>query len=89
MVLFTNNNENHVNKTVMMNAIISSMTWGEKFVLNMIVNNYIIGNIADNEAWRIELKNNLAYLKLEMENYDGDAERFARKLNNVITQKRK
>ena len=49
---------------------------GEKFVFNMIVSNYIIGNIAENETWRTELKNNLAYLELEMENYDGAAERF-------------
>lgn len=90
LVLFmNNNNESHVNKTIMMNAIISSMTWGEKFVFNMIVSNYIIGNIAENETWRTELKNNLAYLKLEMENYDGAAERFARKLNDVIAQKHK
>lgn len=90
LVLFmNNNNESHVNKTIMMNAIISSMTWGEKFVFNMIVSNYIIGNIAENETWRTELKNNLAYLNLEMENYDGAAERFTRKLNDVIAQKHK
>lgn len=90
LVLFMkNNNESHVNKTIMMNTIISSITWGEKFVFNMIVSNYIIGNIAENETWRTELKNNLAYLELEMENYDGAAERFARKLNDVIAQKHK
>ena len=90
LVLFLkNNNGNHVNKTIMMNTIISSITWGEKFVFNMIVSNYIIGNIAENETWRAELKNNLAYLELEMENYDGAAERFARKLNDVIAQKDK
>lgn len=90
LVLFLkNNNGNHVNKSIMMNTIISSITWGEKFVFNMIVSNYIIGNIAENEIWRTELKNNLAYLKLEMENYDGAAERFARKLNDVIVQKHK
>lgn len=77
LVLFIKNNkESHVNKTIMMNTIISSITWGEKFVFNMIVSNYIIGNIAENETWRAELKNNLAYLELEMENYDGAAERF-------------
>lgn len=90
LVLFIKNNkESHVNKTIMMNTIISSITWGEKFVFNMIVSNYIIGNIAENETWRAELKNNLAYLELEMENYDGAAERFARKLNDVIAQKHK
>lgn len=90
LVLFIKNNkESHVNKTIMMNTIISSITWGEKFVFNMIVSNYIIGNIAENETWRTELKNNLAYLELEMENYDGAAERFARKLNDVIAQKHK
>lgn len=90
LVLFMkNNNESHVSKTIMMNTIISSITWGEKFVFNMIVSNYIIGNIAENETWRTELKNNLAYLELEMENYDGAAERFARKLNDVIAQKHK
>ena len=90
LVLFMkNNNESHVNKTIMMNTIISSITGGEKFVFNMIVSNYIIGNIAENETWRTELKNNLAYLELEMENYDGAAERFARKLNDVIAQKHK
>lgn len=77
LVLFIKNNkESHVNKTIMMNTIISSITWGEKFVFHMIVSNYIIGNIAENETWRAELKNNLAYLELEMENYDGAAERF-------------
>ena len=77
IVLFLkNNNESHVNKTIMMSTIISSITWGEKFVFNMIVSNYIIGNIDENETWRTELKNNLAYLELEMENYDGAAERF-------------
>lgn len=90
LVLFMkNNNESHVSKTIMMNTIISSITWGEKFVFNMIVSNYIIGNIAENETWRAELKNNLAYLELEMENYDGAAERFARKLSDVIAQKHK
>lgn len=90
LVLFIKNNkESHVNKTIMTNTIISSITWGEKFVFNMIVSNYIIGNIAENETWRAELKNNLAYLELEMENYDGAAERFARKLNDVIAQKHK
>lgn len=90
LVLFLkNNNESHVNKTIMMSTIISSITWGEKFVFNMIVSNYIIGNIAENETWRTELKNNLAYLELKMENYDGAAERFARKLNDVIAQKHK
>ena len=90
LVLFIKNNkESHVNKTIMMNTIISSITWGEKFVFNMIVSNYLIGNIAENETWRAELKNNLAYLELEMENYDGAAERFVRKLNDVIAQKHK
>ena len=90
LVLFIKNNkESHVNKTIMMNTIISSITWGEKFVFNMIVSNYIIGNIAENETWRAELKNNLAYLELEMENYDGAAERFTRKLSDVIAQKHK
>lgn len=90
LVLFMkNNNESHVSKTIMMNTIISSITWGEKFVFNMIVSNYIIGNIAENETWRTELKNNLAYLELEMENYDGAAERFTRKLSDVIAQKHK
>lgn len=79
----------YINKTIMMNTIISSMTWGEKFVFNMIVSNYIIGNIAENETWRTELKNNLAYLKLEMENYDGAAEKFTRKLSDIIAQKHK
>lgn len=77
LVLFIkNNNEGHVNKTIMMNTIISSITWGEKFVFNMIVSDYILGNIAENETWRAELKNNLAYLELEMENYDGAGEGF-------------
>lgn len=90
LVLFIkNNNESCVNKTIMMNTIISSITWGEKFVFNMIVSDYILGKIAEDETWRTELKNNLAYLKLEMENYDGAAERFARKLNDVIAQKHK
>ena len=90
LVLFIkNNNESRVNKTIMMNTIISSITWGEKFVFNMIVSDYILGNIAENEIWRTELKNNLAYLKLEMENYDGAAERFARKLSDVIAQQHK
>lgn len=90
LVLFMkNNNESHVSKTIMMNTIISSITWGEKLVFNMIVSNYIIGNIAENETWRTELKNNLAYLDLEMENYDGADERFARKLSDVIAQKHK
>ena len=90
LVLFIkNNNESCVNKTIMMNTIISSITWGEKFVFNMIVSDYILGKIAENETWRTELKNNLAYLELEMENYDGAAERFARKLNDVIAQKHK
>lgn len=85
LVLFIkNNNESHVNKTIMMNTIISSITWGEKFVFNMIVSNYIIGNIADNETWRTELKNNLAYLELEMENYNGAAERFKNRIVDVI-----
>lgn len=66
----------YINKTIMMNTIISSITWGEKFVFNMIVSNYIIGNIDENETWRAELKNNLAYLDLEMENYDGAGEGF-------------
>lgn len=78
LVLFMKSEKlSYINKTIMMNTIISSMTWGEKFVFNMIVSNYIIGNIAENETWRTELKNNLAYLQLEMENYDGTAERFA------------
>ena len=90
LVLFMkNNNESHVSKIIMMNTIINSITWGEKFVFNMIVSNYIIGNIAENETWRTELKNNLAYLELEIENYDGAAERFARKLSDVIPQKHK
>ena len=90
LVLFLkNNNGSNVNKTIMMNTIISSITWGEKFVFNMIVSNYIIGNIAENETWRTELKNNLAYLKLEMENYDGAAEKFTRKLSDIIAQKHK
>ena len=90
LVLFIkNNNESCVNKTIMMNTIISSITWGEKFVFNIIVSDYILGKIAEDETWRTELKNNLAYLKLEMENYDGAAERFARKLNDVIAQKHK
>ena len=77
LVLFMkNNNESHVSKTIMMNTIISSITWGEKFVFNMIVSDYILGNIAENETWRAELKNNLAYLELEMENYDGAGEGF-------------
>ena len=75
-----------MNITIMKNTIISSMTWGEKFVFNMIVSNYIIGNIAENETWRTELKNNLAYLKLEMENYDGAAERFKKRIVDVINQ---
>ena len=87
LVLFIkNNNESHVNKTIMMNTIISSITWGEKFVFNMIVSNYIIGNIAENEIWRTELKNNLAYLELQMENYDGAAERFKKRIIDVINQ---
>lgn len=87
LVLFIkNNNESHVNKTIMMNTIISSITWGEKFVFNMIVSNYIIGNIAENETWRAELKNNLAYLELEMENYNGAAERFKKRIIDVINQ---
>ena len=73
----------------MMNTIISSITWGEKFVFNMIVSDYILGKIAENETWRTELKNNLVYLELEMENYDGAAEKFARKPNDVIAQKHK
>ena len=78
LVLFMKSEKlSYINKTIMMNTIISSMTWGEKFVFNMIVSNYIIGNIAENEIWRTELKNNLAYLQLEMENYDGTAERFS------------
>ena len=90
LVLFMkNNNESHVSKTIMMNTIISSITWGEKFVFNMIVSDYILGKIAENETWRTELKNNLVYLELEMENYDGAAEKFARKLNDVIAQKHK
>lgn len=90
LVLFIkNNNESCVNKTIMMNTIISSITWGEKFVFNMIVSDYILGKIAEDETWRTELKNNLAYLKLEMENYDGAAERFTRKLSDVIAQKHK
>lgn len=85
LVLFMkNNNESHVSKTIMMNTIISSITCGEKFVFNMIVSNYIIGNIAENETWRTELKNNLAYLELEMENYDGAAERFKKRIVDAI-----
>lgn len=85
LVLFMkNNNESHVSKTIMMNTIISSITWGEKFVFNMIVSNYIIGNIAENETWRTELKNNLAYLNLEMGNYDGAAEIFKKRIADAI-----
>lgn len=80
LVLFMRNEKlSYVNKTIIMNTIISSITWGEKFVFNMIVSNYILGKIAEDETWRTELKNNLAYLELEMENYDGAAERFARR----------
>lgn len=87
LILFMKNEKlSYVNKTIMKNTIISSMTWGEKFVFNMIVSNYIIGNIAENETWRTELKNNLAYLKLEMENYDGAAERFKKRIVDVINQ---
>lgn len=85
LVLFIkNNNESCVNKTIMMNTIISSITWGEKFVFNMIVSDYILGKIAEDETWRTELKNNLAYLKLEMENYDGAAERFKKRIVDAI-----
>lgn len=85
LVLFIkNNNESCVNKTIMMNTIISSITWGEKFVFNMIVSDYILGKIAENETWRTELKNNLAYLELEMENYDGAAERFKKRIVDAI-----
>lgn len=77
LVLFMRNEKlSYVNKTIIMNTIISSITWGEKFVFNMIVSDYILGKIAEDETWRTELKNNLAYLELEMENYDGAAERF-------------
>lgn len=80
LVLFMRNEKlSYVNKTIIMNTIISSITWGEKFVFNMIVSDYILGKIAEDETWRTELKNNLAYLELEMENYDGAAERFARR----------
>lgn len=79
LVLFIkNNNESCVN------TIISSITWGEKFVFNMIVSYYILGKIAEDETWRTELKNNLAYLKLEMENYDGAAERFKKRIVDAI-----
>lgn len=80
LVLFMRNEKlSYVNKTIIMNTIISSITWGEKFVFNMIVSDYLLGKIAEDETWRTELKNNLAYLELEMENYDGAAERFARR----------
>ena len=86
LVLFIkNNNESCVNKHI------TVVRWyqGEKFVFNMIVSDYILGKIAENETWRTELKNNLVYLELEMENYDGAAEKFARKPNDVIAQKHK
>lgn len=50
----------------------------------MIVSDCILGNIAENEVWRTELKHNLAYIELKMENYDGAAEIFKKRIVDVI-----
>lgn len=70
------NKANEVNTRIMLETLQSSMNWGEKFVLNMIVSDFILGAITEEEQWRRELKANISYLHIEMENYDGHDEKF-------------
>lgn len=52
------------NKNIMHNTITHSLSWDEKFILNMIADTFILGDIKDNEAERSKLKDNLVKLKL-------------------------
>lgn len=70
------NETNEVNTRIMLDTLKSSMNWGEKFVLNMVVSDFILGAITEEEQWRSELKANIGYLGIEMENYDGHDEKF-------------
>lgn len=69
------NKGNEVNTRIMLDTLKSSMSWGEKFVLNIIASDFILGAITE-EQWRCELKANISYLGIEMENYDGHDEKF-------------
>ena len=70
------NKANETNTRIMLDTLKSSMNWGEKFVLNMIVSDFILGAITEEEQWRHELKASISYLHIEMENYDGHDEKF-------------
>ena len=70
---------NEANTSIMLDTLKSSMNLGEKFVLNMIVSDFILGAITVEEQWRCELKANISYLGIEMENYDGHDEKFKKK----------
>ena len=73
------NKANEVNTRIMKNTVTSSINLGEKFVLNMIVSDFILGAITEEEQWRFELKENIRYLHIEMKNYDSHDEKFKKK----------
>ena len=76
------NETNEVNTHIMLDTLKSSMNWGEKFLLNMIVSDFILGTITEEEQWRSELKANISYLDIKMENYDGHDEKFKKEHGN-------
>lgn len=52
------------NKKIMYNAITHSLSWNEKYILNMIAKSLILGEIKDSEVERKKLKANLEKLNL-------------------------
>lgn len=55
---------NKDNKKIMYGTITHSLSWDEKFILNMIADTFILGKIKDNEVERSKLKDNLIKLNL-------------------------
>lgn len=75
------------NKEIIYEIIQSSLSWSEKFILNMIASDFILGKIEDSDIERKKLKKNLYKLKIEMPNYDKISDEYLSSIKALFGEK--
>lgn len=75
------------NKEIIYEIIQSSLSWSEKFILNMIASDFILGKIEDGDIERKKLKENLYKLKIEMPNYDKISDEYLSSIKALFGEK--
>lgn len=73
------------NKLLMKKIVLSSMSFGEKYIFSMAVSDFIIGDISKSDEY-IQLKHNMENIGALLPNNDGKSEQFHKNIENAITR---